>query len=218
MAKILIVEDDENIAKMIEAVLSIVGYESIICGDGQEAVDNVLVNEYDLILLDIMLPSLDGFEIIQRIRCKNIPVIFLSALQDVTDKVKGLKLGAEDYIVKPFEAVELLARIEVVMRRANKGKNVLTYDNITVNIDSHTVFRADKEIMLTPKEFDVLVFFMQNIDILLTRERLLAAVWGYEFGGESRTVDIHVQQVRRKLGLRNRLITIPKLGYRLESR
>ena len=176
MARILIVEDDENITKMIEAALSIVGHTYVSCADGGTAVDMILYGSYDLVLLDIMLPGADGFSVMEQVRHKETPVIFLTALQDVSDKVKGLRLGAEDYIVKPFEAVELLARIEVVLRRAH------------------------------------------NIDIALTRERLLASVWGYRFEGESRTVDIHVQQLRRKMGLKGRLITIPKLGYRLENR
>ena len=132
------------------------------------------------------------------------------------DKVKGLKLGAEDYIVKPFETVELLARIEVVLRRKHKSNNVIHYGDITMNIDKHTVKKGDDYVSLTPKEFDILAFFLQNQDIALTRERLLATVWGYEFMGETRTVDIHVQQIRKKMGLHNKLVTIPKLGYRLE--
>lgn len=217
MITILIVEDDNNIAKMLEATLSIAGYESEVCGDGKRAVQKILEQQYDLVLLDVMLPGMDGFEVITHIQKKSTPVIFLTALQDVADKVKGLRLGAEDYIVKPFEAVELLARVEVVLRRSNKGKNVLQYEDIVVNIEEHTVKKGKEPVSLTPKEFEVLVFFLQNQDIALTRERLLASVWGYEFEGESRTVDIHVQQVRRKMGLQNKLVTIPKLGYRLES-
>lgn len=218
MAEILIVEDDENIARMIEATLSMVGYRCDGCEDGSEAVRRILEGSYDLILLDVMLPGMDGFEILTKIKNKGTPVIFLTALQDVGDKVKGLRLGAEDYIVKPFEAVELLARIEVVLRRAHKSESLLTYEDIVVDVDRHTVTKNGAAITLTPREFELLVFFMQNIDIALTRERLLASVWGYRFEGESRTVDIHVQQLRRKMGLKGRLITIPKLGYRLENR
>jgi len=216
MIRILIVEDDENIARMIEAAISIVGYDCEISMDGNEAVVKIMENHYDLILLDVMLPGLDGFEVIQKIQCREVPVIFLTAMQNVSDKVRGLRLGAEDYIVKPFEAVELLARIEVVLRRYHKSSRSLKYEDIRVDIEKHTVTKGGKSVALTPKEFDVLVFFLQNQDIALTRERLLAAVWGYEFEGESRTVDIHVQQVRRKMGLQKKLITIPKLGYRLE--
>lgn len=218
MAEILIVEDDENIARMIEATLSMVGYRCDGCEDGSEAVRRILEGSYDLILLDVMLPGMDGFEILTKIKNKGTPVIFLTALQDVGDKVKGLRLGAEDYIVKPFEAVELLARIEVVLRRTNAGRQQLAYDGILVDLQKHVVTKNGERVPLTPKEFDVLVFFMQNVDIAITRERLMAVIWGYEFEGESRTVDIHVQQVRRKLDLKGKLVTIPKLGYCLESR
>jgi DNA-binding response OmpR family regulator len=218
LAEILIVEDDENIARMIEATLSMVGYRCDGCADGSEAVRRILEGSYDLILLDVMLPGMDGFEILTKIKNKGTPVIFLTALQDVGDKVKGLRLGAEDYIVKPFEAVELLARIEVVLRRTNAGRQQLAYDGILVDLQKHVVTKNGERVPLTPKEFDVLVFFMQNVDIAITRERLMAAIWGYEFEGESRTVDIHVQQVRRKLNLKGKLVTIPKLGYCLESR
>ena len=216
MAKILIVEDDVNIAKMLEVTLSIGGYESERCDNGKKGVDLVTSQSYDLVLLDVMLPDMDGFKVIEYIDKEETAVIFLTALQDVMDKVKGLKLGAEDYIVKPFETVELLARIEVVLRRKHKSKNTIHYGDITMNIDEHTVKKGDDYVSLTPKEFDILAFFLQNQDIALTRERLLATVWGYEFMGETRTVDIHVQQIRKKMGLHNKLVTIPKLGYRLE--
>ena len=216
MAKILIVEDDVNIAKMLEVTLSIGGYESERCDNGKKAVDLVTFQSYDLVLLDVMLPDMDGFKVIEYIDKEETAVIFLTALQDVMDKVKGLKLGAEDYIVKPFETVELLARIEVVLRRKHKSNNTIHYGDITMNIDEHTVKKGDDYVSLTPKEFDILAFFLQNQDIALTRERLLATVWGYEFMGETRTVDIHVQQIRKKMGLHNKLVTIPKLGYRLE--
>ena len=217
MIKILIVEDDENIAKMIMATVSIVGYEAEICDDGAAAVSRILNGNYDLVLLDVMLPGIDGFEIMERISGSEVPVIFLTALMDVADKVKGLRLGAEDYIVKPFEAVELLARIEVVLRRTKKGQDKLKYGNIEVDINGHTVMQKKQPVSLTPKEFELLVFFIQNQDIALSRERLLTAIWGYEFCGETRTVDIHVQQLRAKLGLKNNLVTLPKLGYRLNS-
>ena len=216
MAKILIVEDDVNIAKMLEVTLSIGGYESERCDNGKKAVDLVTSQSYDLVLLDVMLPDMDGFKVIEYIHKEETAVIFLTAFQDVMDKVKGLKLGAEDYIVKPFETVELLARIEVVLRRKHKSNNTIHYGDITMNIDEHTVKKGDDYVSLTPKEFDILAFFLQNQDIALTRERLLATVWGYEFMGETRTVDIHVQQIRKKMGLHNKLVTIPKLGYRLE--
>lgn len=216
--KILIVEDDAHIAKMIEATLLMGNYESEVCHRGEEAVHAILDGDYDLVLLDIMLPEIDGFEIVKRVQKKGTPIIFLTALQDVADKVKGLRLGAEDYIVKPFEAIELLARIEVVLRRYHKSKTKYEYASIVLDTLQHTVFKNEKQVSLTPKEFQVLLFFLQNIDIVITRDRLLSEVWGYEFEGETRTVDMHIQQIRRKLDLYDDLITIPKLGYRLESR
>jgi DNA-binding response OmpR family regulator len=216
-AHILIVEDDENIAHMIEATLSIGGYTSKVCGDGASAVTEILNGAFDLILLDVMLPKLDGFAVFERKGDNPTPVIFLTAVGDVPSKVKGLRMGAEDYIVKPFEAVELLARIEVALRRSHHAETTFTYQNIVVEVDKHEVTLDGQPVVLTPKEFDLLVFFIRNVDIALTRERLLSAVWGYSFGGETRTVDTHVQQLRKKLGLHDSLLTIPRLGYRLES-
>ncbi len=209
-------EDDPNIAKMIAATLAIGGYDSAICANGREAVERAAAEAFDLMLLDVMLPDMDGFTVIQHIRSDRLPVIFLTAMQDVADKVRGLKLGAEDYIVKPFEAVELLARVEVVLRRGRRQQERLTFRDIEVAVEEHVVRRGGMPVALTPKEFDLLVFFLRHPDIALTRERLLAAVWGYGFAGETRTVDIHVQQLRKKLGLQGALTTIPKLGYRLE--
>jgi DNA-binding response OmpR family regulator len=216
-AHILIVEDDENIAHMIEAALAIGGYTSNVCGDGASAVSEILTGAYDLVLLDIMLPKLDGFQVFEGKGDNPTPVIFLTAMGDVPNKVKGLRMGAEDYIVKPFEAVELLARIEVALRRTHRADTLFTYQGIVVEVDKHEVTLDDEPVILTPKEFDLLVFFIRNVDIALTRERLLSAVWGYSFSGETRTVDTHVQQLRKKLKLHDSLLTIPRLGYRLES-
>lgn len=216
MINILIIEDDENIARMINAALAMVDYNGTYRYDGRTGTEEALTGNYDLILLDIMLPEMNGYEVMEKIKDCGTPVIFLTALQDVTDKVKGLRLGAEDYIVKPFEALELLARIDVVLRRSNKTQNVITYGDVSVDIGRHTASLCGEQVQLTPKEFDVIVYFLQHQDIAVSRERLLSTIWGFEFEGESRTVDIHVQQVRRKLGLKDRLITIPKLGYRLE--
>ena len=135
----------------------------------------------------------------------------------MTDKVRGLRLGAEDYIVKPFEAMELLARIEVILRRVKRTERVYHYGDISVNVEEHTCKNGGEDVYLTPKEFEVLVFFIQHKDVAISRDRLLAAVWGFEYEGESRTIDIHIQQLRKKLNLKDKLVTIPKLGYRLES-
>lgn len=216
MAHILIVEDEENISRMIAATLEMAGYTCQICADGTQAVEQVDPAVFDLVLLDIMLPGLDGFQVMERIRGAGVPVIFLSAMQQVTDKVRGLRLGAEDYIAKPFEALELLARVEVVLRRRGGGSQVLTYGPIVQNLDSHTVTLSGQVVPLAPKEFELLRVFLQHQDLALSRERLLSMVWGYEFQGESRTVDIHVQRLRQKLGLSQYLVTLPRIGYRLE--
>ncbi|MEG0961931.1 MAG: response regulator transcription factor [Lachnospiraceae bacterium] len=217
MIRILIVEDDANIAKLIEATVAIGGYEGMVCNNGAQAFEKIEHESFDLILLDVMLPDMSGFEIMQNRTNTNTPVIFITAKQELTDKVRGLRLGAEDYIVKPFEAMELLARIEVILRRVKKVENSYSYNDITVNVEEHTCKCLGKEIYLTPKEFEVLVFFLQHKDVAVSRDRLLAAVWGFEYEGETRTIDIHIQQLRKKLNLKDRLITIPKLGYRLES-
>ncbi len=216
MINILIIEDDINIAKMIKAALAMVDYNSFCCNDGKSGVDEAMKGGYDLALIDVMLPEMDGWQVMEKIKGTGIPAIFLTALQDVADKVKGLRLGAEDYIVKPFEPLELLARIDVVLRRENKTSSRLSYCDIEIDINKHIITSQGKPIYLTPKEFDVIVYFIQHLDIAVSRESLLSNIWGFEFEGESRTVDIHVQQVRRKLGLKDKLITIPKLGYRLE--
>lgn len=218
MIRILIVEDDPNIAKLIEATVSIGGYEGIVCNNGAEAFQRIEAEAFDLILLDVMLPDMSGFEIMRNRTNTETPVIFITAKQELTDKVRGLRLGAEDYIVKPFEAMELLARIEVILRRVSKTAEVYEYRDISVNIEEHICKRNGQIVYLTPKEFEVLVFFLQHKDVAVSRERLLSAVWGFEYEGETRTIDIHIQQLRKKLSLKDCLITIPKLGYRLESR
>lgn len=217
MIRILIVEDDVNIAKLIEATVAIGGYEGSVCGNGADAFQKMETESYDLVLLDVMLPDMSGFEIMRNRTNKDTPVIFITAKQELTDKVRGLRLGAEDYIVKPFEAMELLARIEVILRRVKKAENVYSFGNIVVNVEEHTCKCKSQEVYLTPKEFEVLVFFIQHKDVAISRDRLLAAVWGFEYEGETRTIDIHIQQLRKKLDIKEHLITISKLGYRLES-
>ena len=217
MIQILIVEDDPNIAKLIEATVAIGGYQGTVCDNGKEAFAIMENQKYDLVLLDVMLPDMSGFEIMKNRTNTETPVIFITAKQELTDKVRGLRLGAEDYIVKPFEAMELLARIEVILRRVKKSENTYRYGEISVNVEEHTCKWNGQEVYLTPKEFEVLIFFMQHKDVAISRERLLTAVWGYEYEGETRTIDIHIQQLRKKLNLKDKLVTIPKLGYRLES-
>ena len=217
MPKILIVEDDQTISKLIAASLSISGYESVPCFDGNEAVHMVRNEEFDLILLDIMLPGLDGFQVMEKIRETGTPVIFLTAMGDVSDRVKGLKSGAEDYIVKPFEPLELLARIEIVLRRFNREQKNLSFRDITVNMEERSVRRGSEIIDLTPKEYDLLVLFLKHQNVALSRDKILMGVWECSANIETRTVDNHVQRLRKKLGLEDCLKTVFKVGYRLEN-
>lgn len=217
MPKILIVEDDQTISKLIAASLSISGYESVPCFDGNEAVHMVRNEEFDLILLDIMLPGLDGFQVMEKIRETGTPVFFLTAMGDVSDRVKGLKSGAEDYIVKPFEPLELLARIEIVLRRFNREQKNLSFRDITVNMEERSVRRGSEIIDLTPKEYDLLVLFLKHQNVALSRDKILMDVWECSANIETRTVDNHVQRLRKKLGLEDCLKTVFKVGYRLEN-
>ena len=217
MPKILIVEDDQTISKLIAASLSISGYESVPCFDGSEAVHMVRNEEFDLILLDIMLPGLDGFQVMEKIRETGTPVIFLTAMGDVSDRVKGLKSGAEDYIVKPFEPLELLARIEIVLRRFNREQKNLSFRDITVNMEERSVRRGSEIVDLTPKEYDLLVLFLKHQNVALSRDKILMDVWECSANIETRTVDNHVQRLRKKMGLEDCLKTVFKVGYRLEN-
>ena len=217
MNKILIVEDDKTIAKLIQASLSISDYETHICYGGDEAYDYILKNESDLILLDVMLPEINGFELFEKIRSKNIPVIFLTAKSDVSDRVKGLKLGADDYILKPFEPLELLARVEAVLRRYKKNEKTLTFKNIVINLEERTTRLDNKIIDVTPLEYELLSLFIKRKNIALSRDTILETVWGISVEIETRTVDNHVQRIRKKFNLDNNLKTVFKIGYRLEE-
>ena len=218
MPKILIVEDDQTISKLIAASLSISGYESIPCFDGEEAI-HIIKNDprIDLILLDIMLPKMDGFQVMEAIRPLGIPVIFLTAMGDVSERVKGLKSGAEDYIVKPFEPLELLARIEIVLRRFHRDRKNLEFKDITVNLEERSVRKGGKLVELTPKEYELLVLFFKHPNVALTRDKILDDVWECSANIETRTVNNHVQRLRKKLGLEECLKTVFKVGYRLEG-
>ena len=217
MPRILIVEDDRTISKLISASLSISGYESMPCYDGNEAVSLIQNNDFDLILLDVMLPGMDGFEVMEKVRSTGVPVIFLTAMGEVSDRVKGLKSGAEDYIVKPFEPLELLARIEIVLRRYNRYNRTLSFRDIEVNLEERTVRKAGQIVDMTPKEYELLVLFLKHPNVALTRDKILDDVWECSAVIETRTVDNHVQRLRKKLGLEECLKTVFKVGYRLEG-
>ena len=215
--KILVVEDEAPIRDLISINLQLVGYEVFIAEDGIIAEKFLENQKVDLILLDVMIPGIDGFSLIEKIKKHSIPVIFVTAKESVLDRVKGLRLGAEDYIIKPFETIELLARIEVVLRRYNKNKQIIKFKNIEVDTEQRIVNLNNKEVYLTVKEYELLVLLLQNKNRALSRDQILERVWRFEYGGETRTVDIHIQRIREKLDLKNNIKTVFKVGYRLEE-
>lgn len=216
MSTILIVEDEKPINDLINMNLTQAGYTCVCAYDGTEAANLLERERFDLALLDIMLPGIDGYELLDYIKPTETPVIFLTAKGRMQDKVRGLRLGADDYLVKPFEIVELLARVEAVLRRAGKGQEELFVDGLRIDTRSRTVFRGSREISLTMKEFDLLLLFARNRNIALFRETIYERVWGSEYMGDSRTVDLHVQRLRKKLHWEDKLKAIYKVGYRLE--
>lgn len=216
MRKILIVDDEEKIRELIRMNLELAGYKCDEAEDGEMALEKLNKFSPDLALLDIMLPKKNGYEIAQSFIKQNVPIIFLTAKDSVTDKVKGLKLGADDYIVKPFESMELLARIEVVLRRTGKFSDVFEYRNIKVDFAKREVFKNNEKIEMTAQEFELLKVLIKNKNLALSREKLLESAWGYDYYGDTRTVDMHIQRLRKKLSWDDIIVTVYKYGYRLE--
>lgn len=217
MNKILIAEDEAPIANLIKTALEGAEYRCAWAADGAAAADRLEAEPFDLVLLDIMLPKIDGYEVLEYCKSLEVPVIFLTAKGTVEDRVRGLRLGAEDYITKPFELMELLARVETVLRRCGKTGRVISLPpDIEIDTASRVVRRRGQPVSLTAKEYDLLLLFVQNKNIALYRDRIYERVWGEEFLGDSRTVDLHIQRMRKKLGLEGRLVPVYKVGYRLE--
>ena len=216
MNKILIIEDEKAINELIRISLSDAGYLCKCAYDGLQGADLIEKESFDLILLDIMLPKIDGYELMEYIYPLNIPVIFLTAKADVKDRVKGLKMGAEDYIVKPFEIIELLARVETVLRRFDKVSRYLSVYDVSVDTLSRIVKKGNQVINLTVKEYELLLLFLQNKNIALFRDRIYELIWQENYRGDSRTVDFHVQRLRKKIGLEDKIVSVYKIGYRLE--
>lgn len=216
MINILIVEDEQSIANLIHVNLSDDGYRCTCVFDGKTAADKIEESSYDLILLDIMLPEIDGYELMDYIRPTGTPVIFITAKGTVQDRIKGLKLGADDYIVKPFQVGELLARVEAVLRRVGKSNKQLSLFGVEINTDSRMVTKNGRPVELTVKEFDLLVELVQNKNVALYRDRLYEKIWNEPFTGETRTLDSHIQRLRRKLDWDEHIKTVFRIGYRLE--
>lgn len=216
MKKILIVEDEKPISNLIKLNLTSEGYLCKCAFDGIEAANIIEEEKFDLILLDIMLPGINGYELLEYIKPYKIPVIFITAKGTVENRIMGLKLGADDYIVKPFQIGELLARVEAVLRRVSSVDKTYEILGVTINPSSRSVMKEGKEIDLTVKEFDLLMELIRNKNIALYRNQLYEKVWQEEFMGDTRTIDLHIQRLRKKLGWENSIKTVFRIGYRLE--
>lgn len=224
--KILIVDDEENICELVRLYIEKEGFDAIIANDGQEAVAKFNEEKPDLILLDIMLPIKDGWQVCREIRAQSkVPIIMLTAKGETFDKVLGLELGADDYVVKPFEPKELIARIRAVLRRSadsvdeKADEDELSFDGLKINQSTYEVYIDDKKVEMPPKEFELLYFLAKNTNKVFTRDQLLDEIWGYEFFGDSRTVDVHIKRIREKLEGENRtwaLKTVWGVGYKFE--
>ncbi|NMB21239.1 MAG: response regulator transcription factor [Firmicutes bacterium] len=222
--KVLIVDDEVSIQELIRFNLEQAGFDTEVAGDGLEAIEKFESYKPDLIVLDLMLPGKDGYDVCKEIRrTSNVPIIMLTAKETELERVLGLELGADDYMTKPFSPLELVARIKAVLRRAsgqeNQDENEYKVGSIFLQVDTREVKVNDQPVDLTRKEFDLLHIFMQNMGKVLTREVLLQKVWGYEYEGETRTVDVHIRHLRRKLGPEGetRIETIHGVGYKLRG-
>lgn len=217
MLHILIIEDDQAIANLIRTTLSAEGYCCQCAGDGEEGIKVLNSRKWDLVLLDLMLPYISGYEILDYMRPGDTPVIILSAMGNVDDRIRGLKMGADDYLVKPFQIGELVARVESVLRRAGLVQTHLSLADVELDLRSLKVTKAGKVIEMTPKEFAMLVELIRHKNVALTREYLYESVWQEEYTGETRTLDSHIQRIRKKLDWNDRIVTVFRVGYRLED-
>ena len=218
MGKLLLVEDEAPIRTLMRMALTTAGYVALEMSDGRALIETLEQGGIDLILLDVMLPGEDGFTLLDKIRRYQVPVIFVSARSQLADKVQALQAGADDYITKPFEMMELLARVESVLRRTGRKNSVLKFQNLTIEEDQRQVYGPAGVIELTPKEFDLFVFLIRNRNIALYREEILEKVWHDDYEGTTRTVDMHIASLRKKLGLNKQIVSVYKIGYRLEDR
>ncbi|MBP3920632.1 MAG: response regulator transcription factor [Bacilli bacterium] len=218
--KLLIVDDEPLIRNVIKEYAIIEKFEVIEASNGNEAIDIVKKDNIDIIVLDIMMPKLDGYSALKQIKeIKNIPVIILSARSEEFDKLLGFELGIDDYLTKPFSPKELMARIKAIMKRFNKEIDEYIYKNLKIDFKGHVVYINNEEIKLTPKEYELLTYFIKNKNIALSRDQLLSTVWGYDFYGDDRTIDTHIKMLRNNLGeYRNLIVTIRGMGYKFETK
>lgn len=222
MFKILVVDDEKSIREVIRTYAEFEGHEVVEAKDGIEAIDKVKEEDFDVIVMDIMMPKLDGFSSYKEIKkIKNIPVLMLSARSEEYDKLFGFEIGIDDYVTKPFSPKELMARLNVIVNRNNKtdDNQILTYEGLKIDLDGRVVFVDENRVGLTPKEYDLLVFLVRNENIALSRDKLLNQVWGYDFYGEDRTVDTHIKMLRNSLkDYRKFIVTVRGVGYKFDTR
>lgn len=215
MARILIVEDDKSINDLIAMNLSTIGYDCEKVFDGNMATEMIKNNQYDLILLDIMLPGISGMDLLKTNICENTKVILITAKGELKDKLEAFNFGACDYIVKPFEMLELIARVKVALKNED-SQDIIEIKDVEIRLREHKVLKSSEEVELTILEYNLLETLLINRNIALSREKLLELVWGYDFGGDTRTVDVHIMKLRKKLNFGNVIKTVYKMGYRLE--
>lgn len=216
MARILVAEDERPINDLLCRNLELVGHEPVSALDGEEALRLLARGDIDLALLDVMMPKASGFDVLRR--TVDVPIIFVTAKDDLGSRLMGLTHGADDYVTKPFEILELLARVEAVLRRTHRDQHAFDLGEVHVDFDERRVFRSREEVALAPREFDLLEAFIVNRNLALSRSKLLELVWGYDHEGTERTVDMHVLRLRKKLGWENVIETVLKVGYRLNAR
>ena len=222
MKKLLVVDDEDKIREVIKEYAEFSGYEVTEAADGMSAIGLCKLNDYDLIIMDVMMPKLDGFSSVKEIKkIKDIPVIMLSARGEEYDKLFGFELGIDDYVVKPFSPKELMARVNAVLQRKSGSENnsaqVMKFDRLEVNFAARTITVDGERVNLTPKEYDLLFYLIQNKNIALSRDKLLSDIWGYDFFGDDRTIDTHIKNLRNNLGpYRNFIVTLRGVGYKFE--
>lgn len=220
MAKILIVDDEENIREVVREYCELSGYETDEASDGLEAIDKVKNNHYDCIVLDVMMPKLDGFSACKEIKkIDDVPVIMLSARTEEYDKLFGFEIGVDDYVIKPFSPKELMARIKVILERGNHHESkILKYGGLEIDVPGRTVTVDGERANLTPKEIDLLIYLAQHQNVALSRQKLLEEVWNYDYFGDDRTVDTHIKMLRHSLGkYRDHIVTVRGMGYKFEA-
>ena len=222
MARILAVDDEAKIRTIIKEYAEFEGYEVAEAEDGMEAVEKVKAEDFDIIVMDIMMPRLDGYSACKEIqKIKKIPVIMLSARGEEYDKLFGFEIGIDDYVVKPFSPKELMARIRAVLNRANathKSEDIIRYQGLEINFTAREVKIDGEKVSMTPKEYDLLFYLVRNMNIALSREKLLEEVWGFDFYGDDRTIDTHIKMLRNSLGpYRNLIVTLRGMGYKFEK-